>query len=86
VGDQSGFCPACGCCRVRWVYCRDCDGKGRAGDGGGLPAPTSPCDLCDGAGRFSICEGRCDPQGRHWSIRWHLSRFRDRLLRKVMGE
>jgi hypothetical protein len=76
-----GFCGHCGCCRVRWVYCEHCSGDARR-----LPTPPEQCDFCDGAGRFSICEGRCDPQGRHWSIRWHLSRFRDRLLRKVMGE
>jgi hypothetical protein len=83
VADDDGFCGHCGCCRVRWVYCRDCDGKGRAGGGDGLPAPTSPCDLCDGAGRFYICEGRCDPRGRHWSPRYHLARFWRRMAGRV---
>lgn len=63
-----GRCPACGCCDTDTVACHNCGGLGYTLDYG-------ECPFCDTAGTFRVCRGRCDPRGRHWSLRYWLRRI-----------
>jgi hypothetical protein len=73
--DELELCKRCGCCDTYWEDCWNCWGKGGR-DYEYLqeedplwysPGDFEECTECHGAGRFEMCLGKCDENGKHTS-------------------
>jgi hypothetical protein len=68
------ICKRCECCETYWKTCYKCGGKGEFDYDEDLqfedplwysPGDTEECDICEGAGGWTMCLGHCDENGKH---------------------
>lgn len=66
-------CQRCKCCSLEWVDCWSCGGAGGTEPGDLYdedplwysPDDTEDCQICEGAGGWNDCIGRCNDNGVH---------------------